>query len=550
MATAPTETRKKRRGVFYTPDSITKTLCKWAVRNKDDVVLEPSFGGCGFIQSLSDRFRELGRGSSLKPIFGCDVDARAFRHLNRITTTATEKGNFIKRDFLKVKPADFGDVGFTAVVGNPPYVSYHNMFAEQRRTVERFEPVVALEVRKTASLWAYFVAHSLRFLTQGGRVAWVLPGSLLQSEYGKAFLHSLSPYFARVVVISLSQRFFLSHGTEESTEILLCENYGCGPASNGIEIKPAANLTQYNHLITSWQTRSWSGNALNGRVAYTLLQSKYLDAYREIGVRPEIKRLGEIAAVLIGIVTGNNKFFVLNRSAAKKHGLTLRHLRPILSKFRFAQGMYLKKRDLKLAHAKDEACLLVNRHNLNHCAAQVRRYLLLYPESEKSANATFKKRSVWHCSDDGKVPDAFFPYMNHIGPRIVLNECATTSTNTIHRLYFRTRSRREMELAAISLLTTFSQLSAEIEGRTYGAGVLKHEPGEAARIRLFMPQGLSDEEIRTTAKRINSLLKAKAYQLAQHEADNFIFGEAYIDQNKELFAELRRGLTAARNRRY
>jgi len=45
---------KKQYGIFYTPKRVTDILCKWAIRSKTDKVLEPSFGGCKFIES-SDR---------------------------------------------------------------------------------------------------------------------------------------------------------------------------------------------------------------------------------------------------------------------------------------------------------------------------------------------------------------------------------------------------------------------------------------------------------------------------------------------------------------
>src|SRR6185436_4672279 len=105
-------TKKKRRGVFYTPESISDILCQWAVRTKGETVLEPSFGGCGFIQSLIKRFDHLRHPEPGEAIFGCDIDAKAFSHRKGISSKKQIAANFIKGDFLQLSISDFGVSGF------------------------------------------------------------------------------------------------------------------------------------------------------------------------------------------------------------------------------------------------------------------------------------------------------------------------------------------------------------------------------------------------------------------------------------------------------
>jgi hypothetical protein len=47
----------------------------------------------------------------------------------------------------------------------------------------------------------------------------------------------------------------------------------------------------------------------------------------------------------------------------------------------------------------------------------------------------------------------------------------------------------------LSLHSSYSQLSAEFEGRAYGSGVLKLEPSEARRLRFLLPPILAKSEI-------------------------------------------------------
>ena len=47
---------KKLRGGYYTPKPIADFISKWAIRNPNDSVLEPSCGNGIFIESLIKRF--------------------------------------------------------------------------------------------------------------------------------------------------------------------------------------------------------------------------------------------------------------------------------------------------------------------------------------------------------------------------------------------------------------------------------------------------------------------------------------------------------------
>ena len=71
-------------------------------------------------------------------------------------------------------------------------------------------------------------------------------------------------------------------------------------------------------------------------------------------------------------------------------------------------------------------------------------------------------------------------------PRMVLNDSGATSTDTIHRM----RSlHAEPERVIANTYTWLTAASAEIEGRSYGGGVLELEPTEAER--LLMPAQLN-----------------------------------------------------------
>ena len=89
-------------------------------------------------------------------------------------------------------------------------------------------------------------------------------------------------------------------------------------------------------------------------------------------------------------------------------------------------------------------------------------------------------------------PSCFFFRQIYDFPRLVLNECNATSTDTIHRM----KSKGPPELIVASIYTHLTAASAEIEGRSYGGGVLELEPTEAEKLLVpaVLDGGLSVEE--------------------------------------------------------
>ncbi len=538
---------KKRRGIYFTPPAISSLLVSWAVRTPGERVLEPSFGDCGFLSALRDGFAAIGAPEPWQQIFGCDVALSAFKNsLVPLLASGADDQHFLKADFLTLAPSNFSVSGFDVLIGNPPYVSHHNMFKIQRARASKVGYDEAFRLSGMASLWAYFVFHSLRFLLPKGRMAWLLPGSLLNADYSKPLLHELARRFQRIAVVSLQERLFLGDGASETTEILLCDGFGV-EGSSAVEVVSARDLTECAELLKQWGKTTWSPAKLNGRSVLALTSDASLSSFRRVGAAIEARRLGDLARIAIGIVTGDNRLFVVNDAIARQHHLPMCGLRPILAKASIAQGLKLLKRDFSSAQKRGSRCLLVDARS---GCEPVDRYFDAVPEHTRAENVTFSKRIDWRIPDDRQAPDAFLPYMQHNGPRLVLNNCGVNSTNTIHRVYFRPDvTTHQAKLAAISVLSSFSQISAEIEGRSYGAGVLKHEIREANSIQILLPRAVSPDSINRTLAIIDRLLRQGSFAGATAAADLLLASALPEILPCEVLESLRTLLQLLRSRR-
>lgn len=506
---------KKSLGAFYTPAVVAYLLSKWAIRSHKDRVLEPGFGGCEFLEAAVNRLKELGCTFPQGQLVGCDIDPAAFGHLADKLGTVVLDGRYLCKDFLDVHPDDFSITNVDVVIGNPPYVSHHNMSSAQKNSACAWRDRYQIQISGRASLWAYFILHALKFLRPGGRMAWVLPGSLVHSNYGREVLKIVMGQFSRTHAISLNERVFLSAGTEERTVVLLCDGFGL-PALTAIQLQ-CESVSHLSEALDTIGTNTKSKPNLTGR------NSPPYPAFLSFSERFATHTLGDIARVLIGTVTGANKFFVLSPSRAQQLGINDRYLRPIVTKFGDLDGAVFTDADTARLRNKDRPCLLFHLPD-QRLSDAVRLYLESFPADKRLANSTFSRRADWLAADDGRIPDAFLSYMMHAGPRMALNSAGVNCTNTVHRIYFNQAvDSAQRKLACISLCTTFSQLSAELVGRSYGSGVLKIEPTEAKQIRLYLPNNYTAAEIDHKLDEFDLVLRSKGHEHARVIADEFIF---------------------------
>ena len=278
---------RKKFGIYYTPSVAARILCAWAIRSPDDLVLEPSFGACGFLEAACEGLKDVSAKWPQDNLFGCDIDPEAFTgYLEPRLGLRAEDGRFFLRDFLSVQPGDFARGPFDVVVGNPPYVSYHNMDADQRATSEVAVARAGFDGGPKSSLWAHFLIYAMTFLKGGGRMAWLLPSSFLYADYAARIREHVAERFERCLVVQLGQRLFLSEGTEESTAVLLAEGYisegGDTSVPNrlpgSILLDFAETLLELERSIEKWR-RGWSeAKPFEGRAA-----AAYLSGEGEVG---------------------------------------------------------------------------------------------------------------------------------------------------------------------------------------------------------------------------------------------------------------------------
>ena len=255
-----------------------------------------------------------------------------------------------------------------------------------------------------------------------------------------------------------------------------------------------------------------------------LLPSNVRDLYREFAAPPDSIRLGTVARVGIGYVTGANDFFHLRPSEAERAGIPDRYLHPSVRNGRCLAGNAINNSTVDAWRRRDEAILLLRLDRSHRLPQSVQRYL--DSAAGKSARETYKcrTRDPWYVVPDVNIPHAFLSYMCGVAPSLVANRANCVGTNSVHVV----RLNGKMAISEMQdrWRTPLTQLSCELEGHPLGGGMLKLEPREAGKVVLG---------------RLASLQKSQAAQIAE--------GLEIMSQMETLWPEyppFANGLTSSR----
>ncbi|MCE6979537.1 hypothetical protein EI534_19595 [Pseudomonas frederiksbergensis] len=502
--------RTKLLGAFYTPSSTAELLAQWAVRTGDESVLEPSSGSGALIKAVIDQAKKI-NGSAKCKILAFDIDPAAVKNVKaqNLPLTKVVLGDFFNQGVDEINPVDL-------IIANPPFHRHHAIEKKMREALRK-----RFRVPGTAGIWASFILHALSFLKNNGRLATIVPRSVLFTRHGDIFMKRLCGQFKEVGVYEFHNRPSWSTHAEEVGAVILADEFNSGTA----DFYTKGKITESGELIVE------SCN----------------DSSEFLKLKSYSSQLGEIARLSIGAVTGRNKVFLLSEGERLSAGILKKDVVPVVSRSKHICGAKVTKKDLLYSAVNGEKTWLLQPAKLTPV---VKLYLGSISEIERQTVVWFKKRNPWWLVQTDGSYDAVLTYMNDGGPRIALLESKIVCTNTLHRLSFvEGVTPEEKQSVVLGLYSTFGQVAAEKIGRAYGGGVLKFELGEARKLPVLSKNVNFDGEVFLEADRLMRLgKKEETRELVDAAFMPAIFGDGWKDAQAVLLKELsmlrvtRRGL--------
>jgi adenine-specific DNA-methyltransferase len=475
--TDPTSSRKAR-GAFFTPPAIAEFLARWAIKDKNAKVLDPTCGEAVFLLAASARKRALGADPEAirSQLSGVDLHKPSLDEAARLLADSSSGANLVQCDFFDLLgPSQIGDqVGWQdAVVGNPPFVRYQEHRGSDRKRSAAAAMAQGVRLSGLASSWAATLVHASAFLKPDGRLAMVLPAELLTVHYAEPVRRWLRQRFAAVNLFMFERLQF--RDADENVVLLVARGTGPCDSFGLYYVEDADDLA----LIHPGDTIG-ANPAAEGKWTDLALPLDVRQLFKSVALQ-SMTRLDAYGTPELGTVTGANDFFAISEVTRRKYGISERYLKRISP----PGTKHLK--GLAFTRAQwEELRLAGERVWLLHPEATTRaKGVLEYVKhgEKQRINEAYKctVREPWWRPPAVSSPDLFFTYMSHRYPRLIANTSGATILNSMHGVRLNDAAPSEArEALPLLALNSATMLGAEILGRAYGGGILKMEPREAA----------------------------------------------------------------------
>ena len=459
MVEAVPEYSHKRSGAYFTPDDVSAALVAWACRAPTDRMIDPS---CGDGQFLALHCNSVG--IEQNPI-------SAHRAIARAPSALVHEGDFF------IWATETGE-RFECAAGNPPFIRYQTFKGKTR--CRAFDLCLDLGVRFSGltSSWAPFLVATAGLLKPGGRMAFVVPAEIGHAPYAAPLLEYLVASFATVHVIAVRKKLFPT--LSEDCWLLYAD--GLGGKAEAIDLSvldafmPAKRPPEATTRVDLEEWRTVWNRRLRPYLLPRSIRALYANALGDAATR----QLADFAHVGIGYVSGDNAFFHLRPSDAKRLRIPAAFLQPSLRNGRAMPETEITKATVDRWKRNDQPILLLRLQRGEELPSTVSAYL------DSSAGRTAREgykcrnRAPWYAVPDVQIPEFVMSYMSGRTVNLVRNAAKVSCTNSVHAVRLHDRALASKLLPSWS--SPFVRLSCELEGHALGGGMLKLEPREAGRI--------------------------------------------------------------------
>jgi hypothetical protein len=263
---------------------------------------------------------------------------------------------------------------------------------------------------------------------------------------------------------------------------------------SGIREPAELGAAQLQIIEHGASVRRWT-HRVSGSGVWTkyLLDPPHLAALDEGRRLAAARSLGSLVAFEVSIVTGANEFFSVNDATLAQNELEPWAI-PLLPRTRHAPGLIFTGDDWQAARQAGARTWL-----LNFAVARPdplgetgpAQYLRRGEELALHKRYKCRIREPWFRVPGIVRGELLLSKRSHMWPRVVVNEAKAYTTDTIYRGRLLTAERTARDVAA-AFHNSLTLLTAELEGRSFGGGVLELVPTEIRRLTTLIPSGIGE----------------------------------------------------------
>jgi len=496
----------KNRGAYYTPKPISDFLVKWGLENEKQPfdILEPSCGDGIFLRSLTESLTlkmnyntrilavEMDRNEAKK----ARIEVKTLKKIPKITinVATSEYFGYMRGRSKRAKRQ------FDLILGNPPYIKQSKFRKGRKKALLRMNEL-NLQINQQSNAWVYFVIDTISRMSSNSRIGLVIPSDILQLDYAKKVQNWITTNLNNILIIGFDELVFPN--IQQDVVLLLGEKRddSKGKRLGLISVKDSSKLDNdlWDKFIKSKQPTELEN--VDWDLQY--LSDNELSAIKKISSNSRFHAFGDIADVKIGIVTGANKFFCVNKE--RLTDLNLRRgfnkglvVRKLIGKGIKIRGVEYRTSDHEKNHSKNQSTNLLDFNptfDRSKLSEELQKYLALGEKLLYHKRNQLKRRNPWYSSEHVLATQIGMYKRSNDYCKLILKPDEIYSTDTLYRVllsddYIENITPKQLVFNFVNSLT---YLFCEMKGRSYGGGVLELTPKEIRSLKIPLYR-CTDEE--------------------------------------------------------
>ena len=460
-------TNQKQTGSYYTPQYLASFISKRVLSHFESrarmSILEPSVGDGAFISELAKEEN-------------ININLTALDINKAELNTASEKwskktASFIETDFLEYTTTK----QYSAVIGNPPYVKKNILTSKQIELSKEIHSNENLTEASVKNIWATFLVKSNTLLVKNGVLAFVLPSELLQVKFAEEVREYLKTEFERIEIFTFNDLMFECKG--QDTIVLFAYKKAERKGEFFTNISSKESLEQNSFVLNN------NNLLVESKVKWThhFLTSDELTFIENL--KKKLKTVNDYSDSKPGIVTGANKYFIIDKETENRFDLS-KYTKPIIQKGLFVNGsVVFSDKDIQKLEKNNRPTKLLQLNDTDKISKKLREYLDIGVLEELPERHKCGIRKNWYVIPNiSEKPDAFFFKRSHLYPKLLKNNSKALVTDSAYKVGM--RNGYNLNSFIYSFYNTLTLLLSELDGRYYGGGVLELIPSEFKKLPI------------------------------------------------------------------
>jgi adenine-specific DNA methylase len=268
-----------------------------------------------------------------------------------------------------------------------------------------------------------------------------------------------------------------------------------------------------------------NGKTVEGKWTRALLTSSERSVFDELCENAAVKRFCEIAKVDVGIVTGANKFFLIPDDVLHQYGLE-RYAHPMFGRSEHCPGViYDKEQHRDNTRAGNPTNFIWITDPKPRLPKKVLTYIEAGEKEKLHTRYKCRMRDPWYTVPSVYATTVCMLKRSSDTPRLILNKMSAYTTDTAYRI---STEKVEPDKLVYCFLNAVTALSAEIEGRHYGGGVLELVPSEIERLMIPLPTS-----VQPRLQELDAMVKTESVQTVLERQSDAVLGAIGVGRTQQ-----------------